>query len=127
MCFTYSIFVYQTQKDFECLIVFGKSSVFAKISKTMLPCSSDLVAGQASHMPQSWAYKEGFRNSQTGQCPSCKKNLENFSKIWVFRVVATWFGDLFASESSSREGHTETFATPFATSSRVDLPVAKNT
>ena len=37
------------------------------------------------------------------------------------------FGDLFASERSSREGYTEIFAAQLATPSRVDLPVAKNT
>ena len=37
------------------------------------------------------------------------------------------FGDLFASEGSSREGYTEIFAAQLATPSRVDLPVAKNT
>ena len=37
------------------------------------------------------------------------------------------FGDLFASERSSREGYTENFAAQLATPWRVDLPVAKNT
>ena len=37
------------------------------------------------------------------------------------------FGNLFASERSSREGYTEFFAAQLATPSRVDLPVAKNT
>ena len=37
------------------------------------------------------------------------------------------FGDLFASETSNREGYTEIFAAQLATPSRVDLPVAKNT
>ena len=37
------------------------------------------------------------------------------------------FGDLFASEGSSREGYTEIFAAQLATPSRVDLSVAKNT
>ena len=40
------------------------------------------------------------------------------------RVV---FGDLFASERSSREAYTEIFAAQLATPSRVDLPFAKNT
>ena len=90
------------------LIVFGKSFVFAKISKiskTVLPSSGDLVAGQASHMPQSQAYIEDFRDSLVGQGPSHEKDLEIFSKIWVFRVLTTWFGDLLASESFNREGY----------------------
>ena len=37
------------------------------------------------------------------------------------------FGDLFASERSSREGYTEIFTAQLATLLRVDLPVAKNT
>ena len=37
------------------------------------------------------------------------------------------FGDLFASERSSREGYTEIFAAQLATPSRVDLLVTKNT
>ena len=37
------------------------------------------------------------------------------------------FGDLFASERSSRNDYTEIFAAQLATPSRVDLPVAKNT
>ena len=37
------------------------------------------------------------------------------------------FGDLFASEGSSREGYIEIFVAQLATPSRVDLPVAKNT
>ena len=37
------------------------------------------------------------------------------------------FGDLFASERSSRKGYTEIFAAQLATPLRVDLSVAKNT
>ena len=36
-------------------------------------------------------------------------------------------GDLFAGGRSSREGYTEIFTAQFATLSRVELPVAKNT
>ena len=36
------------------------------------------------------------------------------------------FGDLFASEGSSREGYTEIFAAQIATLSREDLLVTKN-
>ena len=44
-------------------------------------------------------------------------------------AVSSWvdFGDLFASERSSREGYTEIFMAQLATPSRVDLAVAKNT
>ena len=66
-------------------------------------------------MPQSRAYTKGFRDSLVGQSPSCEKNLEIFFETLAFRVLATRFGDLFTSGSSSREGHIETFAAPFAT------------
>ena len=36
------------------------------------------------------------------------------------------FGNLFASEGSSREGYTEIFTAQLATPSQVDLPIAKN-
>ena len=36
-------------------------------------------------------------------------------------------GDLFAGERSSREGYTEIFVAKFATLSRVEPPIAKNT
>ena len=77
--------------------------------------------------PQSRAHTVGFRDSLVGHCPSREKYLENFSKIWVFRFLATYIGDLFAGESSSREGYIEIFVAPFATSSRVELSVSKNT
>ena len=41
--------------------------------------------------------------------------------------LRVYFGDLFASERSSREGYTKIFAAQLATPSRVDLLVAKNT
>ena len=37
------------------------------------------------------------------------------------------FGDLFASERSSRLGYIEIFVAQLATPSRLDLPIAKNT
>ena len=95
-----------TKRFLSVLIVFGKFFCFckkSKISKTVLPCSSDLVASQASRMPQLWAYTVGLRDSLTGQSPSHKKYLEIFSKIWVFRVLATRFGDFFAGGRFSLE------------------------
>ena len=41
--------------------------------------------------------------------------------------LRVYFGDMFASERSSREGYTKIFAAQLATPSRVDLLVAKNT
>ena len=51
---------------FSVLVVFGKSFVFAKmskISKTVLSCFGDLVAG---------GHTEIFRGSLASQCPSRK-------------------------------------------------------
>ena len=70
---------------------------------------------QASRMSQSRAYTEGFCDSLVGQKSQSRKRLRNFSKIWVFKFLATLFSD------------SECFVSPFATSSRVDLPNAKNT
>ena len=115
---------------FECFNCFWKVFCFEncqKFSKTVRPCFGDLPRSQASCMPQSRAYTEGFRDSLAGQSPSCEKDLEFFSKIWVFRFLATQFGDLFASGSSNSEGYSKGFVAPHAIDSRVELPVTKNT
>ena len=93
----------------------------------MLPYSGNLVVGQSNRMPQSRAHTEAFHDSLADQSPSREKYLENFSKIWVFKFLVAQIGDLFAGEIFNREGYTEIFATPFATSSWVELSVAKNT
>ena len=50
------------------------------------------------------------------------------SKLHAIAVsLGADFGNLFASEGSSREGYIEIFAAQLATPSRVDLPVVKNT
>ena len=101
--FTCSIFVDSNTKRFLSVLgVFRKYFVFTKnwkISKTVLPCFGDSVAGHLSRMLQSHATAASSH------------------------VV---FGDLFASERSSREGYTEIFTAQLATPSRVDLPIAKN-
>ena len=88
------------------LIVFGKSFVFAKISKIskiVLPCFGYLVAGQSSHIPPVAILHKRFL-WLTGESKSqSRKRLRNFSKFWVFKCLATRFGYLFASGSSSRE------------------------
>ena len=118
------------KKIFECFNCFWKVFCFEKCQKFqklwhlfLATCLTD----QASHMPQLWACTEGFCDSLAGQSPSREKDLEIFSKIWVFRFLATQFGDLFASGSSSHEVYLESFVAPFMTSSWVDLPVTKNT
>ena len=81
------------------------------------------LTGQASRMPQLQAYSEAPDNSVAGQNPSHEKDLEFFSKIWVFRFHVTQFGYLFTSGSFSREGYSEGFATPHVTDLRVELPI----
>ena len=66
-------------------------------------------------------------DSLAGKCFNREKDLEYFSKIWVFMLFATHVGDLFAGGKFSREGYTEIFVTQIATLSRVELPVVKNT
>ena len=41
--------------------------------------------------------------------------------------VATQIGDLFVGEGSSCEGYSEIFAAYFTTTSKVELPIMKNT
>ena len=110
-------------KRFSCFWKVFFFRKFSKISKTMQPCSSDLPRRSS----QSQAYTKGFCDPLASQGPSCEKDLENFSKIWVFRCLTTQFGDLCASGSSNRQVYSKFFTAPFATSSQVDLLVAKNT
>ena len=114
-----------------CFSFFWKVFCFCKngqnLSKTVLPYFGDFVAGWSSHMPQSQAHTEIFRNSLASKCLSRKKYLEYFSKIWVLMFLAAQYGDLFAGGRSSRKRYTEIFATYLTTLLRVDFPVAKNT
>ena len=94
------------KKFLSVLVVFGKSFVFAKmskISKTMLPYFGDSVAGWSSRMLQSLAHTEIFHGSLAGQCPSREKYLEYFSKFGFLMFLATQSGDFFAGGRSSRE------------------------
>ena len=115
---------------FECFSCFWKVFFILKNVKNFKNCatlSGDLPRGSSqSHAPVTSFYQ---RFSQLiGRSKSqLRKRLRNFSKIWVFRFLATLFGDLFANGSSSCEVYTKCFVTPFVTSSRVDLPVVKNT
>ena len=75
----------------------------SKFSKNVCPIPVTCLVGQASHMPQSRACTEGFRDSLAGHSPSREKDLEFLKKICVSRFLVTQFGDFFASGSSSRE------------------------
>ena len=121
------------------LVVFGKYFVFTKISKIVLHCSSDLVVGRTSRMPQSRAHHRDFSrltsDSLAGKCFSCKKDLEYFSNKLEFyafrssswRLVRRWkvqlrgvhrdfrgsVCDSLASGTSIREKHLENFFKSF--------------
>ena len=89
------------------LVVFGKSFVFAKMSKTkktMLPCSGDSVAGWSNRIPLSQVYTKNFHDSLAGQCPSREKYLEYFSKFGFLMCLVAQSCDLFAGGGSSHEG-----------------------
>ena len=118
------------------LIVFGKSFVFAKnskiskisnISKTVLPCSSDLIVSQYSCMPPVASLHRRFSRLTGKSMSQSRKRLRKFSKILgfynsrdsVWRLVHEW-------KLQSR-GCTEIFVAPFDIYLRVDLPVVKNT
>ena len=97
--FTCSIFVdSNTKKFFSVLGFFGKYFVFTKIE-----------------------------NFQKQYCPILATQLRVIQVASTAASSRVDFGDLSASERSSREGYTEIFAAQLATPSRVDLPIAKNT
>ena len=69
------------------LIVFGKSFVFAKISKiskTVVPCSGDLVAGQSSRMPPVASLHRSFLRLTSESTSQSWKRLRKFFKILGF-------------------------------------------
>ena len=97
------------------LVVYGKSFVFAKmskISKTVLPYFGDLVAGWSSRMFQSRAHIEIFRGSLESQCPSRKKYLEYFSKFGFLMFLATQSDDFFVGGRFSNERTQRFFGLP---------------
>ena len=115
--------------------MFLESTLFlqklSKFSKIVLPCFGNSVTSRTSRIPQSRVHHRDFwlliGDSLAGKCFSREKDLEYFSKIWNFMFFATQVGDLFAGGRSNRERYTEIFVAQFATLSRVELPVAKNT
>ena len=111
------------KKIYDFLVVFGKYFVFTKvfkISKIVLPCFGDLVVGWSSHMPQS---RELIGRSMS----QSRKILRIFFKIWVFNGSHSSDWRLVRGWRFQSWGYLEIFATYFATFSRVELPVAKNT
>ena len=99
--------LFNHKKNFKCLVVFGKYFAFTKnvkISKTVLPCSSDLVTSWSSHMLQSRAHTKIFFYSLAGQCPNHKKYLKYFSKFGFLMFIMAQSGDLFVGGGSSHKG-----------------------
>ena len=120
-----------TKRFLSVLVVFGKYFSFYKkcqnFQKQCCPILATWSRISPVAYPQLRDHTVGFCDSLAGHCPSREKYLGKFSKIWVFRFLATKTGDWFVGESSSCEGYTKIFAAPFATSSWVELSVAKNT
>ena len=111
---------------FECFNCFWKIFLFWKIFKNFKNYAA-LFWRLASWVKPVASLLRRFSRPSGKSNPSHEKDLELFSKIWVFRFLATQFGDLFVSGSSNHKGYLEGFAAPFVTDSRVELPIAKNT
>ena len=121
------------KKIFECFILFLESLLFlAKISKISKkkkkkkPLCCPVLATWSwvklvASLLRRFSWLTGRSKSQLW------KIFRKFFKISFLNFFATYTGDLFVGGSSSREGYTEIFAAPFATSLRVELLVAKNT
>ena len=67
---------------------------------------------------------KNFKNNSALSWRLSRGSAKSHASVTSSRVN---FGNLFASERSSREGYTEIFMAQLATPSWVDLPVAKNT
>ena len=80
----------------ESIFFFIKMS---KISKTMLPCSGNLVAGKPNCMAPVASLLSIFTRLSSGSRLQSRKRLEDIQKFWVFRFLMTKFGDLFGSGS----------------------------
>ena len=69
------------------LAIFGKCFYFENFQEFKKLCNLILatcLVGQASRMPLSRAYTEGFRDSLASQSPSCEKDLEFFFQKYKF-------------------------------------------
>ena len=125
-------FCWSNTKTFlSILIVFGKSFVFAKISKklskTVLPCSGDLVTGQTNRMSLITSLHRSFLRLTSKSMLQSWKRLRKFSKFWVFKSSRDSVWRLVHEWKLQSQGYTEFFTAPFATSSWVYLPITKNT
>ena len=109
------------RKIFECFNCFWKVFCFRKncqkFQKLCCPVLATWSRVSPVACPLSWAPLREYLRLIGGLEFQSWKILRKFFKIWVFRFLATQTGDLFAGESSNRQGYTEIFAGPFATSS----------
>ena len=122
---TQSLFI-KHKKIFECFSCFWKVFCFLqKCQKFQKLCCPVLATWSwvklVASLLRRFSWLTGRSKSQLW------KIFRKFFKIWFLNFFATYTGDLFVGGSSSREGYTEIFAAPFATSLRVELLVAKNT
>ena len=119
-----------TKRFLSVLIVFGKSFAFvkiSKISKTVLPCSGDLIAGQSSRMPPVVSLYRRFSRLTRGSMSLLRKRLRKFSNILGFYSSCDSIWRLVCEWKLQSWGYTEIFTAPFVTYLRVDLLVTKNT
>ena len=123
-CVSYTQFLLiKHKKIFKCFNCFWKVFYFCKNFKNSVALFWRLGYGSI----QSRAYTEVFRDSLVGQRPSHEKDLENFSKIWVFNVSRDSVWWLVRGWKVQSRKDLEIFAAHLATLSQVELPVAKNT
>ena len=119
------------KKIFECFSCFWKVFCFCKNVKKFQKQYCPVLATWSRVSPvaclQSRAPFREYSRLIGGSKSQSRKILRKFFKIWVFRFLTTHTGDLLVGGSSNREGYTEIFVAPFATSSQVELPVTKNT
>ena len=118
-----------TKRFLSVLIVFGKYFIFAKmskISKIVLPCSSDLVVGKTSRMPPVASLLSRFTRPTGGSKSQSRKRPRKFFKntgrlclaicLWVEASVASLLKSFRGSlrgflvgGPSNREKHLDTF------------------
>ena len=131
MCCSYSIICWSNTKRFlSVLIVFGKFFYFENFQKFPKLCNFVLAtlpreSNKSREPSRELTQKLSWLSDESS--PQSWKRFRKFSKIWVFRIFVTHFGDWFARGSSSHEFYSECFTTPFLTYSWMDLLVVKNT
>ena len=132
MCSTCSILLIKHKNIFEYFNCFWKVFCFCKnvkkkLSKTVLPCSGDLVTGQTNRMSLITSLHRSFSLLTSKSMLQSRKRLRKFSKFWVFKSSRDSVWRLVREWKLQSQGYTEFFTAPLATSSWVHLPITKNT